>query len=848
MAGDDQAFADRLNLFGESRAVALDDGLTVSYRELTERADLRGQELGQPRCLVLLGAELSLESVVTYLAALRGRHPVILADPDHAHAHGELATLFRPDVVASSDGSLQRLEWHDGRVALHSDLAVLLSTSGSTGSTKLVRLSHENIQSNANAIRSYLQLSPGDAGALTLPLHYSYGLSVLNSHLAAGAALCIWRRPLTDPELVDWLASVGCTNISGVPYSYEIFERIGLRHRAWDQLRFMTAAGGRLPPETVRTYAEHFRSRGGRFFVMYGQTEATARIAYVPPDQAGDHADCIGIAIPGGDLRIVDEQGHRIERPLTAGELVYRGPNVMMGYATTPADLAKGRELAELQTGDLGERTEAGFIRIVGRKSRFSKLSGLRVSHDEIERHLSASGIAAAVTGDDRHLIVAVTGNVDAAAVTRHIMAVTSVQPSQVRVKRLDAIPRLRSGKVDYPAVSQLAADEKSTKPGSVLAAFSKAFWPSPVNPDDTFLSLGGDSLTFVQLVIELDAVLGRAPDRWERMTVAELSAAAAAPAAAYVVDPNVYIRAAAILLVVFHHLYVGIQGGAFVLMTMVGYSLARFQSPALFRGQSRGVLRRLLRNLLAYFAVLVPLMAWQNDFRWPDLLLLSNVIGFPGEPMLYNVFWFVEAYAWILISVILLFKIPPLRQAASRRPLSAGMVALAAAVLLVFAGRITWNDSWNSCSQGACVPVTEVAYWAAIGWCLYFARTQRDKVAALAVAAFTVLMFDYVFYDGVNGSVAVYLAPLPLLAWRVQLRLPAVLSAALSYLAVNSYAIYLLHLIPIVVAQQYGFSLVRPGFAGELLPLAAGISFPLAVAAIVRVLVRFARRGHAAA
>src|SRR3546814_204223 len=215
---------------------------------------------------------------------------------------------------------------------LHPDLALLLSTSGSTGLSRWVRLSASNLDANAAAIAEYLGLDESDRGALILPLHYCYGLSVLNSHLAVGASLFVAGKSLLDSGFAGDLRRSGCTNLAGVPYSYELLEQIGFRDERLPALRFMTVAGGRLSPELVARYPAHLSRNGKRFFVMYGQTEATARIAFVPPDQLWGNTDRIGVAIPGSELHLVDDENRTIEADETPGELVCRGPNVMMGY------------------------------------------------------------------------------------------------------------------------------------------------------------------------------------------------------------------------------------------------------------------------------------------------------------------------------------------------------------------------------------------------------------------------------------------------------------------------------------------------------------------------------------
>ena len=242
-----------------------------------------------------------------------------------------------PDVIVG-DGDIRERRpgtAHD----LHPDLALLLSTSGSTGSPKLVRLSHDNLRCNAASIADYLGLTPDDRAITSLPMHYCYGLSVVHSHLLVGAGLVLTDLSVVDECFWRLAEDAGATSFAGVPYTFEQLERSGFTERALPSLRYVTQAGGRMAPERVGRWRDHGRRSGWDLVVMYGQTEATARMAWLPPDRADAHPEAVGIPIPGGSFRLepvdeVDEPG--------VGELVYAGPNVMQGYAVSAADLARG--------------------------------------------------------------------------------------------------------------------------------------------------------------------------------------------------------------------------------------------------------------------------------------------------------------------------------------------------------------------------------------------------------------------------------------------------------------------------------------------------------------------------
>ncbi len=262
-----------------------------------------------------------------------------------------------------------------------------MTTSGSTGAPKLVRLSHRNVTSNAHAIIEYLGLDESDRGITSLPLHYCYGLSVLHSHLLAGASLVLTEASVVDPCFAAAMHHGQVTNLAGVPHTFDLLDRAGPDTIRTPSLRLVTQAGGRMAPERVTEWVARTEGWGAEFFVMYGQTEATARIAYLPPQLARRRPGAIGVPIPGGSIDV---------RPLGGsldgvGELVYRGPNVMLGYTCTGDDLALGTTLDELRTGDLARfDADAGVFEIVGRASRLVKPFGLRIDLDAIERELAA--------------------------------------------------------------------------------------------------------------------------------------------------------------------------------------------------------------------------------------------------------------------------------------------------------------------------------------------------------------------------------------------------------------------------------------------------------------------------
>jgi long-chain acyl-CoA synthetase len=429
-------------------------GETISYRALAERVRALAEQLARPeRALVFAACGLDVGSVVGYLAALAAGHVVFLFDAGSPQRE-QLEQLYQPNFLlrgeALSAGSPRA---H----ALHPSLQLLLSTSGTTGSPKLVRLSLDNLRANARSIAQYLELDARERAISSLPFHYSYGLSVLNSHLLVGASIVVSDASVMRPELWSAMREHGCTSFAGVPYAYQIMRRVGFEKQELPTLRTLTQAGGKLPTPVANHYRQLMEARGGRFFTMYGQTEATARMSYLPPARAAHKAGSIGIAIPGGTLSVVDlELGHELGAGVT-GQLVYRGPNVMLGYASSAAELALGDSQAGvLYTGDLGHCDEEGFFFITGRLKRFAKVYGLRINLDEVEGLVRQHGNAAVVSDDERLAVYCEFGDEAALAALRSELAGSlQLNVNTFRTERVEALPLLASGKVDYDALQR---------------------------------------------------------------------------------------------------------------------------------------------------------------------------------------------------------------------------------------------------------------------------------------------------------------------------------------------------------------------------------------------------------
>nr|CAD6630156.1 AMP-dependent synthetase [arsenite-oxidising bacterium NT-25] len=794
---------DRLRERGSAPAL-FHKGDEISYARLAEMAEGFAHRQPAKASLVAVEMEATPVAVAAYLGALAAGHAVMPLPAGRSDLFSRLEDRFRPSATWRRLGDGFRIIRHDHQPAsVHPDLALLLQTSGSTGEGRGVRLSLDAVQSNAAAIAQYLELQPSDRAALVLPLHYSYGLSVLHSHLASGASVWLAEMSVLDPAFAQELAGSGATSLAGVPHHFSLLSGAGLAESLPERIDSLTVAGGAMAPDAVRRWASIMKRRNGRFFVMYGQTEAVARIAYLPPHLAESHPEAVGKAIPGGSLLLRDGAGRELKEGEAEGELIYRGPNVMMGYAEAANDLAKGPELSELATGDVAKRGKDGLYRITGRLSRMSKIAGLRIGHDALERALSAAGHEAAVWGNDEGLQIAVRGQKE--GVAAFAARLSGVGEQHFHVVPCSEFPRHANGKIDYPALKRLE-QPRTVRGKGLLRAFERTFSPRPISRQDSFASLGGDSLQHVELSLVLDRQLDGVPAQWERLTIEQLEHASAAAASRSAVATPVLARALAILaVVVAHQTFWPVYGGAAAMVILLGMSIAQHRSQELVYWRPGRFLKPTQRVLLPYLIVLAGFtLAW-GQMPWASLFLISN-LGFTtpeSHLMLPYLYWFIEAYVQITLMVLLLFWPRPMRQLLASRPFMSGIALLALGVVLravpeiwpLEAGRSQFTVPW-------------VFFLFALGWCVAFARSSRQRVLTLLAA--TILLPAAAYFGGNwYGSWSKYLSLLvlvSLLLYVPQVPLPRFLVRGVMYLAQAAFMIYLLHrLVPEVLLPLSG-------------------------------------------
>lgn len=455
-----------------SQNIALETAdFCMTYEELEQAGNELAQSLG--RCLIFSLCTNSIGSVVGYTGFIQNKTvPLLLPAHLDKKLLLSLADTYHPsyfwypkeaDIMAAGIRGtilfekygycLLKPDYSDKNQTLYPELALLLTTSGSTGSPKLVRQSYDNIKTNTEQIVEYLKIDNRERPVTTLPMNYTYGLSIINSHLMAGACICLTNSTIMQKEFWNFFKQKKCTSFAGVPYTYEMLDKLRFYRMELPYLKTMTQAGGKLSIELHKKFAEYAFQSDKNFVVMYGQCEATARMGYLPPEYALQKQGSMGIAIPKGHFILIDDAGNEILENNVSGELVYEGRNVTLGYAEKREDLANGDEFGgKLKTGDLAKRDSDGFYYIVGRKKRFLKIYGNRVNLDEVEKLIKDNyhQLECACCGTDDHMDIFITDETAIDKIKAFTAQKTGLNPVAFHVYVIENIPKNEAGKTLY--------------------------------------------------------------------------------------------------------------------------------------------------------------------------------------------------------------------------------------------------------------------------------------------------------------------------------------------------------------------------------------------------------------
>ena len=441
-------------------AVIDDSGSSVTYGGICDFSKEFANHLPQ-RSFIFILSENCIGALLGYTAALSNRIvPLMISAATEEGLYNQLYELYQPEYLWIPQAKAEGKEvvfsaWDyclvktgNKPTVMYEELSLLLPTSGSTGSPKLVRHSYRNIEANADNVRRLFKLDGTERAMAILPMHYTMGLSVIASHLLAGSTLLLSSRSLLDKGF--WAMLKEATSFTGVPYSYEILMKMRFTRMDLPNLKVITQGGGKLSEEMFQALAQYANEHGKQFIATYGQTECTARMAYLPAELAMTKTCSIGIAELGGQLSIVDDNGVESFEGEAQGEMVYRGENVTLGYATCREDFLKGDENhGIMHTGDLARRDADGCYFIIGRLKRFLKIFGLRIGLDEVEQMIKEEyKTDCYCKGDDEKLVVMVTDSSLKDVLPTFIEEKTHLFHQRIEVQVVDTILRNEAGKV----------------------------------------------------------------------------------------------------------------------------------------------------------------------------------------------------------------------------------------------------------------------------------------------------------------------------------------------------------------------------------------------------------------
>lgn len=448
-------------------ALITEDGKIISYGQLISYVK-NVKEYIKSKSLVLILAKNNLESIVFYLSTFMSNSTVLLMGDN-----GNVQTLIElyhpryivkrknaPSMFANYDVLYNFLNYDllemDVDYEVTSQIALLLSTSGSTGNPKCVKISWENLQANTNSIINSLGIKSSDIAITTLPFNYTYGLSIINTHLSKGATLILCNYSIVEKKFWDIFLKYKANNFGGVPYTYEILLKLNLiNEKTMKNVRYLTQAGGKLDINKIKEMLTFAHTYGFKFLVMYGQTEATARMSYLPWVYSGKKVGSIGIPIEDGHFEIRDAEGRRIEKSHVSGELVYSGPNVSLGYSNNYEDLLTFSDDFNhvLYTGDMAYFDEEGFYYIVGRKKGFVKICGKRISLQDLEKILKVLEFNLILSGKDEQLYILINDSYNKESeskILQELKEKAGIYKNSVNIQFVNEFPRNEFGKIIY--------------------------------------------------------------------------------------------------------------------------------------------------------------------------------------------------------------------------------------------------------------------------------------------------------------------------------------------------------------------------------------------------------------
>ncbi|WP_413539644.1 AMP-binding protein [Aerococcus viridans] len=452
----------------ESKRIAIiDDFRSITYGELIDEANSFASNFKKSD-LVFQIADNSIDSFVAHYGLVNnGIVSLILSHEINQDLLQNLVEIYSPNYIVTRNnesnikysnyeftqiGNHTVYSLHNELININSQVEFLMSTSGSTGSPKLVKYKKGNLTTNAINVSKSFEWTENEVSLCSLPLNYTMGLNVINSQLVVGAKVVLTNHNVVSLEHWNLIDKYQITNFTGVPFSYEVMKKFRIFNKELPSLKTLCSGGGKLTSQLFKDIAEYTAKHGKRFISSFGTTETSARMMMLDPKLVFEKNQSIGKPINGGRAELITDNGNIINEADTPGELVYYGPNVTLGYATNKMELNLPDEFkGEYHTGDIAIRDNEGFYYIKGRLKRFIKITGNRIGLDEVENFVSSQfNIPVAVTGEDENLQVFIEDEKLSEEIRAYISEKIDISILSITVNIITNIPRNESGKIKY--------------------------------------------------------------------------------------------------------------------------------------------------------------------------------------------------------------------------------------------------------------------------------------------------------------------------------------------------------------------------------------------------------------
>lgn len=450
----------------------VDDQRALTYRELF--SSFKNFNFNN-RDLFLLISENKLEIISFYYYCLYSKNVPILVNADSNNDYlKNIIEKYSPEYICCDkskkidlsvfhnysielelDETLILKKNYHQKNKIHEDLAILLTSSGTTGDPKLVKLSYDNIDDNTLKISKKLNLTSMDIPITTLPLSYTYGLSVLNTHFCKDCKIILNNDSIISRNFWRRVSDFKPNSISGVPYTFEILNSLGLEKLNLKSFKKFTQAGGKMNDSLKEKIYNFCTQNDIELFIMYGQVEATARISILDHKLLSSKFKSVGNVLDGGEIDIIKKNYNDHD-----GEIVYSGKNIFIGYANCRKDLKIKEENKILKTGDMGYLDKDGYLYITGRKKRFIKMMGNSINLDQLENQINKKGFKVVVTGKDDALIIAFEDkNINLSNLKKYFLSNFKINLNYVNFLMLDQLPLTSNKKIDYKKIEYLKID-----------------------------------------------------------------------------------------------------------------------------------------------------------------------------------------------------------------------------------------------------------------------------------------------------------------------------------------------------------------------------------------------------